>query len=84
MREALRAIELQGGKGSARQWWAFEGFTHVDACFETEECLLVVEGKRTELVSPSSRWFSSRNQLWRNVEVAGELANAAIRGDRRG
>ncbi len=53
-----------------------EGFTHVDACFETEECLLLVEGKRTETVSPSTRWFESRNQLWRNVEVAGELAAA--------
>ena len=73
--EALKEIEAKGGKGSARQWWAFEGFTHVDACFETEQCLLLVEGKRTEAVSPSTRWFRSRNQLWRNVEVAGELAN---------
>lgn len=73
--EALKAIEEKGGKGSARQWWAFEGFTRVDACFETRECLLLIEGKRTEAVSPSTRWFKSRNQLWRNVEVAGELAD---------
>jgi hypothetical protein len=73
--EALNEIDAKGGQGSAREWWAFEGFTHVDACFETEEYLLLIEGKRTEAVSPSTRWFKSRNQLWRNVEVAGELAN---------
>jgi hypothetical protein len=73
--EALRAIEEKGGKGSAQEWWAFEGFTHVDACFETSECLLLIEGKGTEAVSPSTRWFKSRNQLWRNVEVAGQLAD---------
>ena len=74
-REALQAIDEGGGQGSAQQWWAFEGFTHVDACFETEECLLIIEGKRTEAVSSSTRWYKERNQLWRNVEVAGELAS---------
>jgi len=36
--------------------------------------VVFIEGKRTEIVSPSTRWFRTRNQLWRNVEVAGELA----------
>jgi hypothetical protein len=72
--EALKLVEAQGGKNSARQWWAFEGFTHVDACLESSNALLVVEGKRTESVSSSTRWFSQRNQLWRNVEVAQEMA----------
>jgi hypothetical protein len=78
--EALEQIAKRGGQGSGQQWWAFEGFTHVDACFETEECLLIVEGKRTETVSPSTRWFAQRNQLWRNVEVAQELANGRAFG----
>lgn len=72
--EALNAIGSAGGKGSAQQWWAFEGFTHVDACMETGECLLLIEGRRTETVVPSTRWFGQRNQLWRNVEVAEDLA----------
>ena len=71
--EALQEIDAKQGKGSAQAWWAFEGFTHVDASFETDACLLLIEGKRTETVSSSTRWFKSRNQLWRNVEVAGEL-----------
>jgi hypothetical protein len=53
------------------------GVRGVDPCrceLKTDECLLLIEGKRTETVSSSTRWFKSRNQLWRNVEVAGELA----------
>ena len=51
------AASAGGANGSRRQWSAFEGFTHVDARFETSECLLLVEGKRTEAVSASTRWF---------------------------
>jgi hypothetical protein len=72
--DGLGALERLGAIGSARQWWAFEGFTHVDATLETRDCLLFIEGKRTETVSASTRWFRQRNQLWRNVEVAGEIA----------
>jgi hypothetical protein len=72
--EALAAIDALTGKGSAQQWWAFEGFTHVDACLETSGSLIVVEGKNTETAFPSTRWFQQRTQLWRNVEVAQELA----------
>ena len=72
--EALAELERAGAKGSGQKWWAFEGFTRADACFETDECILLTEGKRTETVSPSTRWFASRNQLWRNVEVARDLA----------
>lgn len=78
--EALKEIDESGGAGSGQKWWAFEGFTHVDACFETEQCLLLFEGKRKEAVSPSTRWLKSRNQLWRNVEVAGQQANGRLFG----
>jgi hypothetical protein len=80
LREAMAAIEKKRGQGSGQEWWAFEGFTHVDACFDTAECLLIIEGKRTEAVSPSTRWFAKRNQLWRNVEVVGELAGERLFG----
>jgi hypothetical protein len=33
-----------------------------------------VEGKRTEPLSASTLWFMQRNQLWRNVEAAAQLA----------
>jgi hypothetical protein len=71
---ALAELDRLGAAGSARKWWAFEGFTYVDCCLATDTLLLLVEGKRTEPVSSSTRWFGQRNQLWRNAEVASELA----------
>src|SRR5204863_9653434 len=56
------------------EWWAFEGFSHVDCCLITDKMVLLVEGKRTEHVSDAISW-RSRNQLWRNVEVAHQFAH---------
>jgi hypothetical protein len=72
-REALCHLTALGAPGSRRAWWAFEGFTHVDCCLMTERFVLFVEGKRTEAVSSSTRWFANRSQLWRNVEAAKEF-----------
>jgi hypothetical protein len=72
--EGLRKLAIGGANGSARKWWSFEGFSHVDCCLITEQLVLFVEGKRTESVSPSTRWFTQRSQLWRNVEAARQLA----------
>ena len=47
------------------KWWAFEGFSRIDCCLITSQCVLFVEGKRTESVSPSTLWFQQRSQLWR-------------------
>lgn len=73
-RSALEQIEKFGGLGSLREWWAFEGFTSVDCLIETESLVLIVEGKRTEALSKSTQWFPQRNQLFRNIEAASELA----------
>ena len=72
--EGLRALEQRGAGHSIRQWWAFEGFSHIDCCLIAENLVLFVEGKRTEGVSPSTLWFSERSQLWRNVEAAGDFS----------
>lgn len=72
--DALTAVDRLGAGASSRKWWAFEGFTHVDCCLETESFLLFIEGKRTEPISPATRWFRQRNQIWRNAEAARELA----------
>jgi hypothetical protein len=71
-REALCDLSALGAQGSHGAWWAFEGFTHVDCCLVTDRLVLFVEGKRTEAVSSSTRWFAARCQLWRNVEAAKE------------
>ena len=70
---ALTAIERDGASRSSRKWWAFEGFTEVDCCLETNTLLLFIEGKRTEDVAPSTNWYPRRNQLLRNLEVASAI-----------
>jgi hypothetical protein len=47
----------------------------VDCCLETPQLLLFIEGKRKELMSKSTRWYPRRNQLWRNVEAAEQMAD---------
>jgi hypothetical protein len=72
---ALAELAHHGAIRSRRRWWAFEGFTHVDCCLETEKLLLFIEGKRTDRVSKATAWFPQRNQLARNMEVAAEHAH---------
>ena len=77
---AISELDRAGARGSGRKWWAFEGFTHTDCYLETDALLLIIEGKLTEVVSPSTRWYAERSQVWRNVEAAKELANGRAFG----
>ena len=40
-----------------------------------DQAVVLIEGKRTEALSPATRWFAVRSQLWRNVEAAQQLAS---------
>jgi hypothetical protein len=73
-KEGLTQLGKRLAQRGRNKWWAFEGFSHVDCCLITSTCVLFVEGKRTESVSPSTLWFQQRSQLWRNVEAAKEFA----------
>jgi hypothetical protein len=73
--EGLRQLGKRLAQRGRNKWWAFEGFSHIDCCLITSQCVLFVEGKRTESVSPSTLWFQQRSQLWRNVEAAKEFAS---------
>jgi len=70
MAEAEGELGRLGPEGSLNKWWAFEGFTVADCSLETDEMLLLIEGKRTETLSPATSWYPQRNQLVRNLEVA--------------
>ena len=72
--EGLKQLAKRLAQRGRNKWWAFEGFSHIDCCLMTGRCVLFVEGKRTESVSPSTLWFQQRSQLWRNVEAAREFA----------
>lgn len=70
---ALGELDRAGAEGSGGKWWAFEGFTRVDCFLETDQLILLVEGKRMEPISASTQWFPRRNQVLRNLEVARSL-----------
>ena len=78
--EGVTQLDDLGVEGSGQEWWAFEGFTLIDCCLVTEAAVVFVEGKCAETVSPATRWFQGRSQLWRNVEVAQQLARGKAFG----
>ncbi|MCI0354659.1 MAG: hypothetical protein L0099_06435, partial [Acidobacteria bacterium] len=58
-----------------RAWWRLEGSTKVDCALATEDALIFVEGKRTELsASKDVLWYRGRNQILRNLDCAREMA----------
>jgi hypothetical protein len=69
--QALRELLTHGTAGSHKQWWAFEGRTSIDCYLATDRLRIYVEGKRTDILSPSTDWYPRRNQLIRNLESAG-------------
>jgi hypothetical protein len=74
--EGLNQLSKRLGSRGRNKWWAFEGFSHVDCCLVTDACVLFVEDHGTEGISSSTRWFTGRSQLWRDVEAAQEFAGA--------
>jgi hypothetical protein len=75
IRKALTELAAGGTAGADRKWWAFEGRTSVDCLLATDRLRIYVEGKRTDILSPSIDWYSRRNQLMRNLESAREDAH---------
>ena len=74
--EALGLI--QAGK-RGRLWHNLEGESAPDAFVETDQIILVVEGKRTERSCTSkTKWMPRRSQLLRHMDAAFE-----VRQDRR-
>lgn len=78
--EAQHLIEKAGAAKSRKKWWAFEGFTSVDCWLETDNLILLIEGKRKEPLSKSTDWYPSRNQLIRNLEAVSEFAGGKAFG----
>jgi hypothetical protein len=67
---AMAELSRCGSAGSNNKWWAFEGRTSVDCYLGTDRLRIYVEGKRTDILSPSTDWYPKRNQLIRNLESA--------------
>ena len=72
--EGLRQLGSRLAQRGRNKWWLFEGFARIDACFVTDECVLLVDAKPADRSQPSTAWFPTRTQLWRNVEGAKEFS----------
>lgn len=67
-------------KGQPQQtWYVLEGRSRPDVFFETDDAIVVIEGKRTE-PRPTRKvtWLPGRDQMLRHLDCAWDL-----RGDRR-
>lgn len=65
---ALAAIDANAT--SVKGWWRFEGVTRLDFLLATDRLVVTVEGKRTEGLSPATKWYPQRSQVVRNLEAA--------------
>lgn len=58
---------------SDRAWYVLEGVTQPDVYLENEKCIVVIEGKRTELgPTTSTTWMRTRHQMLRHLDCAWE------------
>lgn len=71
IRAALREVRE---RHEARGWYIFEGPTFPDVFIETEQVVIVIEGKRTERgPTTSTKWMPVRHQMLRHLDCALEI-----------
>lgn len=69
--EAMRLLSRE--PVSARAWYVLEGVTRPDVYLESEKCIVVIEGKRTEPgPTISTTWMATRHQMLRHLDCAWE------------
>ena len=76
IKEAINSIN----SGRRRGWFALEGYTRPDVYIETNQFILLVEGKRTEsnLTDSTTFFCNGRDQLIRHMDAALELAGSRV------
>lgn len=69
---ALRLLEQ--GQTSQAAWYIFEGPTYPDVFVQTEDAIVVIEGKRTESdITRRTTWMPVRHQMLRHLDCAWEV-----------
>ena len=69
---------LQAGE-RGRKWFVLEGVSYPDAYIETNNLILVVEGKRTERsTTGKTMWMPERSQLLRHMDAACAFADGRV------
>jgi hypothetical protein len=70
--EALKRLDQR--RGSGRAWYVLEGPTQPDVYLDTEEVVIVIEGKRSEPgPTTSTAWMPVRHQMLRQLDAAWEV-----------
>lgn len=72
-REALELLLHYGACRSRHKWWAFEDFAYGDCYIETEELVVLFQGRRAAPLAPATDWFPQRSQLVAHLEIAQEI-----------
>ena len=68
---ALERLRARASDDITRAWYVFEGPTSVDAYLETEDLVVLVEGKRTESgPTTHTTYMPVRHQMLRNIDAA--------------
>lgn len=76
VRKALKSIH---GSDLPKAWYVLEGSSQPDVYIETDEAVVVVEGKRTEPeLTVGTTWMPGRHQILRHIDGAWE-----VRGHRK-
>ena len=76
--EALRLLEQSVSKA----WYVLEGAFQPDVYLETENFIVVIEGKRTERKATSSTtWMPFRSQMLRHMDAAWEVSGGGKSSD---
>jgi len=69
--QAFRSLEE--GRPSPRAWYVLEGPSQPDVYLDSDDVVLVVEGKRTETApTTSTAWMKVRHQMLRHLDAAWE------------
>lgn len=75
----IEGMSLLRHNPNGDDWHIFEGQTQPDVFIETDDLIIVIEGKRTEREpTTKTKWMQGRNQMLRHLDCAWE-----IRGEKR-
>jgi len=70
----IEGLDLLRNRRNGVDWHIFEGKTKPDVFLETENAIVVIEGKRTEGgPTTETKWMKIRHQILRHIDCAWEI-----------
>ena len=67
---------LHQNSSHQKQWYCFEGESQPDVYLETDNTIIVIEGKRTEAsITVGTKWMRCRHQMIRHLDCVYDIKN---------